>query len=115
MANGLQLLDAYNEPPKKPENAAVKAFVAYLANIQKATNAGKPGGRGNSSYKLVGDTYEVKLLGRSRYVPKGKIAGLVESLIKAAKDENDTAFRAEIEKHHAPAEEPNSGTGVGNG
>ncbi|AEG09291.1 hypothetical protein I7F13_04965 [Sinorhizobium meliloti] len=97
MANGLELLAPYNEPPK---NEAVEKFIAYLKNIKQAVaDPNKTGGRGNWSYKLEGDTYQVKLLGQIRYVPKDKLAKLMDDLILAARDEKDTEFRAMIAEY----------------
>ncbi|ASY63597.1 hypothetical protein SJ05684_c21560 [Sinorhizobium sojae CCBAU 05684] len=99
MASGLELLNLYNEPPK---NTAVESFIADATKVKTAIRDGKVSGKGRSPVKLVGDTYEVKLLGQMLYVPKVKVNGLLDDLIKAAKDEDDKKFRAKIEEHYKP-------------
>lgn len=103
MSNGLELLNLYNEPPR---NTAVESFVADVTKIKTAIRDGKVSGKGRSSVKLTGDTYEIKLLGQMLYVPKVKANGLLDDLIKAAKDEDDKKFRAKIEEYYKPAGVP---------
>lgn len=101
MANGLELLAAYNEPPK---NEAVETFTKYLKAIKTSlADPTKLGGKGNWSYKRKGGVVQLKLLGQIRFVPEDKVNGLIDALIEAAKDEKDTAFREKI------AEYPGSG------